>query len=57
MPCRVLEAPILLKVNITVKLEDIVIANKKQAEGPQRMASVSACDAQLCTVASVMSGG
>lgn len=57
MPCRVLEAPILLKVSITMKLEDTVIANKKRAEGPLRMASVSARDAQLCTVASVMSGG
>lgn len=57
MPRRVLEAPTLLKVSITVKLEDIVIADKKRAEGPQGTASVSARDAKLCTVASVMTGG
>lgn len=57
MPCRVLEAPALLKISITVKLEDIVIADKKRAEGPQRKASVSARDAQLSTVASVMTRG
>lgn len=57
MPCRALEAPTLLKVSITMKSEDIVIADKKRAEGPQRRASVSARVAQLCTVASVMSGG
>lgn len=57
MPRRVLEAPTLLKVSITVKLEDTVIADKKRAEGPQGTASVSARDAKLCTVASVMTGG